>query len=67
MEKDTEQQILEELKDINESLQDINKQGNDKKISSLVFDVIRSLLIGVLIVGPALAVVILIFQYIVGY
>ncbi|GGK02546.1 hypothetical protein GCM10007063_26070 [Lentibacillus kapialis] len=66
MENDTEKQILNELKNINQSLQEFNKQNNDKKLSSLLYDVIQSLLIGFLIVGPALAVVMVIFQYIIG-
>lgn len=65
MEKDTEKQILEELEKMNQSLQEV-KQNDSKEPSSLIYDVIRSLLIGLLIVGPAMAIVIVIFQYIIG-
>ncbi|UOR10644.1 hypothetical protein [Halobacillus amylolyticus] len=61
IERDTEKQILEELKNINQSLQDINEGNNDEK-SPLIFDIVKSLLIGVLIVGPAIAVVMVFFQ-----
>ncbi|KAB2336602.1 hypothetical protein F7731_09565 [Cytobacillus depressus] len=66
MEKDTENQILNELKNINKSLQDINKRVDNIDSESErpfgIWDVLKSLLIGVLIVGPAIIVVITIFQ-----
>ncbi|WP_431802317.1 hypothetical protein [Halobacillus andaensis] len=62
MEKDTEKQILEELRNINQSIQDVNSK--EKESYPTVYDIIRSLLIGVLIVGPAIAVVIGVFQII---
>ncbi|QST01403.1 hypothetical protein IMZ31_07555 [Pontibacillus sp. ALD_SL1] len=66
MEKNTEDQILNELKNINNSLQDINEKiDNEKgesKGPSLVSDILRSFLQGVFIVGPAIVVVIMIFQ-----
>ncbi|WP_087974954.1 hypothetical protein [Oceanobacillus rekensis] len=66
MEKDTEQQILEELKDINKSLENMNNMieevDRDGKPSFIIYDLIRSLLIGIVIVGPAIAVVIIVFQ-----
>ncbi|WP_156289802.1 hypothetical protein [Oceanobacillus salinisoli] len=70
MEKNTESQILDELKNINKSLQDMNekldKTDSDGKPSIIIWDIIRSLLIGVFIVGPAIAVVIVLFQVISG-
>ncbi|MCD5324439.1 MULTISPECIES: hypothetical protein [Pontibacillus] len=65
MEKNTEDQILNELKNINHSLQEINEiidnEESGRKGPSLT-DILRSLLTGVFIVGPAIVVVILIFQ-----
>ncbi|MCP3027083.1 hypothetical protein [Halobacillus sp. A5] len=60
MEKDTEKQILEELRNINQSIQNVNSK--EKESYPTVYDIIRSLLIGILIVGPAIAVVIGVFQ-----
>ncbi|WP_181350868.1 hypothetical protein [Thalassobacillus sp. CUG 92003] len=63
MEKETERQILNELNNINQSLQDMNEKiDNDSKPPSIIWDIIKSLLIGVFILGPALAVVVGIFQ-----
>jgi len=62
MEKDTENQILEELRSINKSLEHLNRKidgaddRGDEKPGFLLWDVIKSLLIGIFIVGPALAV-----------
>lgn len=66
MDKNMEKQILDELKNINQSLQEVNNQNDDKKPSSLIYDVIRSLLIGFLIAGPAIAVVMVVFQYMIS-
>lgn len=65
MEKNTEDQILNELKNINHSLQEINEKIDNeesKRKGPSLTDILRSLLIGVFIVGPAIVVVILIFQ-----
>ncbi|WP_461182660.1 hypothetical protein [Virgibacillus kimchii] len=63
MEKDTEEQILQELKHINTSLEHINSKledaDKDDKPSFIISDIIKSLLIGIVIVGPALAVVVI--------
>ncbi|MFA9557588.1 hypothetical protein ACERII_09810 [Evansella sp. AB-rgal1] len=68
MEKDTENQILNELKNINKSLHDINIKidniDSEGKPTFILWDVIRSLLIGVFIVGPAIVVVVVIIQII---
>lgn len=45
---------------------DINKKHENKNPSSLLYEGIRSLLIGILIVGPVLALVMVVFQYIIG-
>lgn len=67
MEKDTEQRILEELKNINKSLDNINNKidevDKDGKPSFIIWDLIKSLLIGIIIVGPAIAVAIIVFQF----
>lgn len=68
MEKDTESQILDELKNINKSLQEMNIKidniDSDGKPPFIIWDIIRSLLIGVFIVGPAIVVAVVIFQII---
>lgn len=68
MENETEKQILNELKSMNKSLQEMNEKidniDSDGKPSSLVWDIIKSLLIGVFILGPAIVVVISLFQLI---
>ncbi len=61
MEKDTEEQILDELKNINGSLQSINtkleeSEENPNKFQTF-FGPLKSLLFGLFIVGPAIAVV----------
>ncbi|UOQ92737.1 hypothetical protein MUO14_20320 [Halobacillus shinanisalinarum] len=67
MERDTEKQILEELKNINQSLEDIKEKNNDIESSPIIFDIVKSLLIGILIVGPAIAVVMVIFQILISW
>ncbi|MCP3032476.1 hypothetical protein LF817_14205 [Halobacillus sp. A1] len=63
MEKETEDQILNELKNINKSLEDMNEKiDSDGKPPFIIGDIIKSLLIGILILGPAIAVAIGIFQ-----
>ena len=65
VDKNTESEILSELKNINKSLQDMNKKIDDSDGKpSLIWDVIKSLLIGVFIVGPGIAVAIGIYQII---
>ncbi|MDQ0298251.1 hypothetical protein J2S78_000659 [Salibacterium salarium] len=68
MEKDTESKILDELKNINKSLHNMDKKINDidsdGKPPIIIWDIIKSLLIGVFIVGPSIAVVLIIFQVI---
>ncbi|MDL4839747.1 hypothetical protein [Aquibacillus rhizosphaerae] len=68
MEKDTERQILEELKNINRSLQGMNEKidsiDDEGKTSSIIWDIIKSLLIGFLILGPGIAVAMGLFQLI---
>jgi hypothetical protein len=66
MEKNTENQILDELKNINYSLQYMNKRidtfDSGGKRPFILWDILRSMLIGVFIVGPAIVVVIIILQ-----
>ncbi|MBP3951708.1 hypothetical protein [Bacillus suaedae] len=68
MENETEKQILKELKSMNKSLQEMNKKidniDSDGKPSSLLWDISKSLLIGVFILGPAIVVVMSLFQLI---
>ena len=65
MENNTEQQILEELRDIKASLEHMDNKIEaleEEKPGFIIWDVIRSLLIGVVIVGPAIAIAIILFQ-----
>lgn len=66
MENNTEKQILEELRNINKSLEHMDSKidpiDRGGKTGFIVWDIIRSLLIGVVIVGPAIAVTIIVFQ-----
>lgn len=68
LEKETEIQILNELKSMNKSLQEMNEKidniDSDGKPASLLWDIIKSLLIGVFILGPAIIVVMSLFQLI---
>ena len=68
MEKNTEQQILEELKTINKSIQEINSKiddlDRDGKPISILWDMLKSFVIGILIVGPVIAIVIILIQII---
>jgi hypothetical protein len=59
MEKDTEEQILDELKNMNRSLQSINTKLEESKENpnQTFFGPLKSLLFGLFIVGPAIAVV----------
>lgn len=70
MEKDTEKQILNELENINKALQDIHKkldtQKNEEERPFGIGDILKSLLIGVFVVGPAIVVIVAIIM-IVGY
>ncbi len=61
MEKDAEKQILEELKNINQTLEDIN-ENNKKENSPIIFDILKSLFVGVFVVGPVIAIVIVVVQ-----
>ena len=68
MEKNTEQQILEELKTINKSIQEINSKiddlDRDGKPISILWGMLKSFVIGILIVGPVIAIVIILIQII---
>jgi len=68
MQNDTEKQILNELRNINNSLEHMNNKidtlEKEGKPGSIIWDVMRSLLIGVVIVGPAIAVAMIVFQII---
>ncbi|WP_163527233.1 hypothetical protein [Halobacillus ihumii] len=61
MEKDVEKQVLEELESINQTLQDMN-ENNKKKNPPILFDILKSLFVGVFVVGPIIAVVIVVVQ-----
>ena len=66
MENNTEKQILEELRKINKSLEHMDNKidtlEEEGKPGFIIWDIIRSLLIGVVIVGPAISVAIIVFQ-----
>ncbi|MFC7063434.1 hypothetical protein [Halobacillus seohaensis] len=65
MDESKEDQILQELKNINQKLD--NRESHDDldgKSGNIIFDIIKSLLIGTMIIGPALAVVIVVVPYI---
>jgi hypothetical protein len=66
MEKETEQQVLKELKSINQSLEKINSKideiEKDGKPGFVLGDLLKSLLIGVLVIGPVIAVIIVASQ-----
>lgn len=66
MENNTEKQILVELRRINKSLEKMDSRidtlDGDGKPRYIIWDIIRSLLIGVIIVGPAIAGAIIVFQ-----
>ncbi|WP_157052458.1 hypothetical protein [Ornithinibacillus contaminans] len=67
LEKNTEEQILSDLQEIKQSLQELNARSaseQEGKPSTILWDIIKSLLIGVCILGPALAIVLVLFQYI---
>lgn len=67
MEKNTEKKILEELKNINNSLEEINEKidyinaGGDE---STLWDTLKTLLIGLILVGPVVAIILVIWQII---
>ncbi|SDJ15506.1 hypothetical protein [Salimicrobium halophilum] len=58
---DKEDEILEELKKTNRLLEE---QKDEVTPFQAVMDMVKSLLLGVLIVGPILAVIIVLFQLI---
>lgn len=66
MGNNTEKQILEELRNINKSLEHMDNKidtlEEEGKPGFIIWDIIKSLLIGVVIVGPAIAVAIIVFQ-----
>ncbi|WP_221567892.1 hypothetical protein [Alkalihalobacillus sp. TS-13] len=62
MENNTEKQILEELKSINQSLQSLISETTEMKQPPLILDILKSLFIGVCVVAPALAVLYGLFQ-----
>lgn len=57
MEKNTEIQILNELKNINKSIEELNNRidniDSDGKPGLIIWDLVKSLLIGDFILGPA--------------
>lgn len=57
MEKNTEIQILNELKNINKSIEELNNRidniDSDGKPGLIIWDLVKSLLIAVFILGPA--------------
>ncbi|MUV38796.1 hypothetical protein JNUCC1_02667 [Lentibacillus sp. JNUCC-1] len=58
MEHNTEEQILEELKNINKSLDHLNEKMDlieRDEDTSTTSDILKSLLLGLLLVGPAAA------------
>ena len=61
-------QILEELKTINKSIQEINSKIDDLdrngKPISILWGMLKSFVIGILIVGPVIAIVIILIQII---
>lgn len=68
MDMDKENQILNELKNINKSIQELNNKidniDSDGKPPLIIWGLIKSLLIGVFILGPAIAIAMTIFQLI---
>ncbi|NRD79039.1 hypothetical protein HPT25_16900 [Bacillus sp. BRMEA1] len=69
MEKETEKQILNELKNISQSLESINikLENNEEKPFYTVWLIVKSLLIGIFVVGPAIVIVIGIFMIIISW
>ncbi|MCF6409799.1 hypothetical protein [Pseudalkalibacillus salsuginis] len=62
MERNLEKEILDELKSINQSLQKLTEKNNEVKQPSILIDIVKSLLVGICIVGPAIAVLYGLFQ-----
>lgn len=59
MERETLREIQNELKNINEKLNSINQKldENDEKNVPIFFVILKSLLVGMFIVGPVIAVI----------
>ncbi|RDI42185.1 hypothetical protein [Falsibacillus pallidus] len=64
MENNTEKQILNELQKISHALKELNEKLEEDKPSFVLWDMLKSLLIGLFIVGPGIAVVFGIFAII---
>ncbi|WP_261129749.1 hypothetical protein [Bacillus sp. Marseille-Q3570] len=62
MENNTEKQILEELKSINQSLKSLKAEATEVKQPPLIVDILKSLFIGVCVVAPAIAILYGLFQ-----
>lgn len=62
MKSDTEEQILEELRNLNKSMERLERKvdiiDEDGKPVFVLWDMLKSLLIGVVIVGPTIAVIV---------
>ncbi|WP_335872129.1 hypothetical protein [Bacillus sp. 2205SS5-2] len=53
MDTDKEQQIMDELQIIKHTLQELKDETNNDKPPHILLDIVRSLLIGLFLVGPA--------------
>ncbi|SES01531.1 hypothetical protein SAMN04487944_11527 [Gracilibacillus ureilyticus] len=64
MEKNTETQILNELKMVNQKLNEMNWKLDDidSESRTSLWNIFRSLLIGILLVGPCIAIAIGLLQ-----
>ncbi|GEL08759.1 hypothetical protein [Salisediminibacterium halotolerans] len=64
MEKETEQQLVEEMQQLNQKIDRIEARLDDEeKPLPLLWLVIKSLAAGVFVVGPILAVIFVLFSY----
>lgn len=67
MEDNTENQILEELKSINKSLEQMNEKIDhidSDEDTSTSGDILKSLLVGLILVGPVAAIIVVVWQVI---
>ncbi|WP_408009930.1 hypothetical protein ACJROX_06435 [Pseudalkalibacillus sp. A8] len=62
MEDNTDKKILEELRSINQSLKEIMENQQEVIQPPILNDTVKSLFIGVFIVGPAIAILYGLFQ-----
>lgn len=71
MDGDSNKEILNELKEMNQSLRSLHEKMDkqEEKVGPLqaIFDMIKSLLIGFLVIGPVIAIIYGLFHILSSY